>query len=64
VAQRTFDIGAGIYLNMTTPEHILQTVETILDNAVYQRNANAIGQTLRESGGARKAADTILQTIK
>ena len=64
VAQRTFDIGAGIYLNKTTPEHILQTVETILNNAVYQRNANAIGQTLRESGGARKAADTILQTIK
>ena len=64
VAHRTFDIGAGIYLNDTTPESIFQAVETVRNDTAYQSKAAYVGQTLRESGGARKAADAILQAIK
>ena len=64
VAKRVFDLEAGIYLKKNKPEEIKQTLELILADSKYKKNAASISKSFKNSGGANAAADAILRAIK
>lgn len=63
VAKRVSDVGAGIYLENVAPEAIRAAVEQVLENDTYRDNASKISAGFRKSGGAKRAAEFILQMI-
>lgn len=64
VAKRTFDLGAGVYLEENSAESILHAAETVMNHAQYRYNAEKIGKTLKQCGGAKAAANVILHVIE
>lgn len=63
VAERTAELGAGLMLRGNKPKHIRKAVEQILNDDAYKENANKISKSFKISGGAKKAADVILDVI-
>ncbi|SHK14340.1 macrolide family glycosyltransferase [Desulforamulus aeronauticus] len=63
VAERTAVLGAGLMLSGNKPKHIRKVIEQILNDATYKENANKILKSFKTSGGAKKAADVILNVI-
>ena len=63
-ARRVSDLEAGIYLKKNKPEEIKQTLELILADSKYKKNAASISKSFKNSGGANAAADAILRAIK
>ncbi|WP_274650987.1 macrolide family glycosyltransferase [Paenibacillus humicola] len=63
VARRVSELGAGIALNLNeiTPALLRETAEKLLSDPSYKRQAEKIGASFREAGGAAKAADLIMQ---
>ena len=57
--------GAGLVLGdpppygRLDPQSLRTAVHRILGDATFVRNAKAIGRTLREVGGSRRAADSV-----
>lgn len=63
-ARRLKELGAGFPLKRSaSPGEIYASAEKILSDGNYRRNAGKIGETFREAGGYKKAADEILQYI-
>lgn len=63
VAERTAALGAGLILRKNKPGDIKQAIEHILNDATYKENANKISESFKLAGGAKKAADVIIDLI-
>jgi MGT family glycosyltransferase len=61
VGQRVEELGAGMCLasDQTTPEHLRASVNRLLADGRFRRQAAVLGQSLRTAGGAARAADVI-----
>lgn len=64
VATRTAQLGAGILLKKTDPLSIRDTVEQVLNDPAYRKNASVISDGFRKCPGAAGAADKILQICR
>lgn len=64
-AARMVKLGAGLRLDRdaTTPDALSQSAERILGDGSFKRNAEALGKSLREAGGASRAADLVLRLL-
>ena len=63
-ATRVAQFGAGLKLSKPTPETLRHSAERILSDASFRQHADALGKTLREAGGAERAADLILDMVR
>jgi MGT family glycosyltransferase len=63
VARRVSELKAGIALNLgeLSPAILRETAETLLAVPSFKQQAEVIGASFREAGGASKAAEIILQ---
>jgi MGT family glycosyltransferase len=61
VANRVNDLGAGIMLNKNKVKFIKEKVIQVINNNEYKENANKLAQSFHNTGGVKKAADTILE---
>ena len=61
VANRVTQLGAGIRLEKATALAIRESVEQVLSDDSYRRNATAISDGFKKCLGAKGAADKILQ---
>lgn len=59
VAERVVTLGAGVYLKNDSSKAIKEAVQTVLEDGSYQENAIKLSESLRLSGGAKKAAEVI-----
>lgn len=61
IGQRAEELGAGMCLakDQTTPEHLRASVNRLLSDGRFRRQAAVLGQSLRTAGGAARAADVI-----
>lgn len=64
VATRVEQVGAGIRLGKADASSILNAVNTILNDATYQKNATAISDGFKACSGAKGAADKILNVCR
>ena len=61
VAERVFQLGAGIKLNNTDETSILDSVNEIFCNSSYKENAEKIAEGFRGCSGAKGAAEKIIK---
>ncbi|MCI1946178.1 macrolide family glycosyltransferase [Clostridium luticellarii] len=63
VARRVVELGAGISLDKdeVTQRLLQSTLNNILSDASYRKNSQIIGESLKNAGGYKKAADEIFQ---
>ncbi len=59
VARRVADVGAGVSVHDATAEVLRRAARRVLDDPAMRAAAGRIGATLREAGGAGRAADAI-----
>lgn len=64
VATRVAQLGAGIRLEKNNPPAIREAIEEVLKNPQYRDNAIAISNGFKKCGGAKAAADKILQVCR
>lgn len=64
VATRVEQVGAGIRLGKVNATSILDAVNTVLNDAAYQKNATAISDGFKACSGAKGAADKILSVCR
>lgn len=64
VAARVLQLGAGLELKEPSADAICHGVETLLADAAYRNNAEMIGESFRRCGGAKAAADKVLDCCK
>ncbi|SEG58724.1 glycosyltransferase, MGT family [Paenibacillus sp. UNC499MF] len=62
VASRVQELGAGITLDKhsLSPSVLRDALAEVLSNPRYKRHASLIGESLRQAGGYKLAADTIM----
>ena len=65
VAKRVEEVGAGIQLDrlQLTATMLREATEQVLNNKEFSQNSHAIGQSLKEAGGYKKAVNEILSFI-
>ncbi|MFN8447139.1 MAG: macrolide family glycosyltransferase [Anaerolineae bacterium] len=63
-ARRVVDFGAGLQLDAPTPETLRQSAERVLNDPGFRQRAEALGGTLREAGGAARAADLVQEMVR
>lgn len=64
IAERVTELGAGLPLiNDVNPSSIEKTVNEVLSNPSYRENAKKIGESLKMSGGYKKAAECIHELL-
>jgi len=63
VAERVAELGAGLKIKEKKPKYLAAVVAEVLENRTYRENAQKLSETLRNAGGAVKAADVILTKI-
>jgi len=65
VANRVKELGAGVILDHQTLDasQLRNAVFEVLNNPIYKRNAQKIGKSFRDSGGAVKAVDELLKLV-
>ena len=61
VANRVKELGAGIFLEDDSIDGIKQAIQTILETPSYRQNAKKISESFHRCGGAKAAADFILE---
>ena len=61
VAERVKQLGAGRMLDKSDAPAILDAIDAVLNDPVYEQNAAAIGEGFRRCSGAKGAADKILR---
>lgn len=64
VANRVQELGAGVFLKESTPESMKETIRFALKDQRMRECASDIAQSFRSCGGAKAAADFILQDTK
>lgn len=64
VATRVEQVGAGIRLGKVNATSILDAVNTVLNDAAYQKNATVISEGFKACTGAKGAADKILSVCR
>ena len=64
VATRVEQVGAGIRLGKADATSILDAVNTVLNDATYQKNATTISDGFKACSGAKGAADKILSVCR
>lgn len=64
VALRMQDLGAGLRLTAKSPDAIRQAAERVLSDPQFKQRAEALGQSLRDAGGYRRAADLVLAMVQ
>lgn len=63
VAERTKELGAGVILKGNKSKYIREAVKQILNNDKYKERAIIISKGFKNAGGAKKAADFIINII-
>lgn len=63
VAKRVEEVGAGKMLTLANDKNLMDTIETVLTNPEYKRNAKKISDGFKKCGGA-KAAKEYLENLK
>ena len=61
VAERVYELGAGIKIDSADGINILRAITNILEDDSYIKNAEKISEDLRKCSGAKGAADKILE---
>lgn len=61
VAYRVNELGAGVYLKENSAEAIREAVKEISGSHIYRENARKIAESFHACGGAKLAADKILE---
>ena len=61
VAQRVHQLGAGVKLNKSDAESLLNGIDTVLCNPGYRERAAKLSEGFRRCSGAKGAADKIMQ---
>jgi MGT family glycosyltransferase len=66
VGRRVEELGAGMCLtpDQTTPEHLRASVNRLLGDGRFRRQAAVLGQSLRTAGGPARAAEVIQGFVK
>lgn len=64
VANRTNEVGAGVFLKDASSESIRKAVDTVLQENSYQNAAKALSTSFRKQGGAAAAVDFIEKVIE
>ena len=64
VAERVYQLGAGIKLNKTDPASIVNAIDKIFVDRAYKQNAAEIAIGFKRCSGAKGAADKIMQVCK
>lgn len=63
VARQAVEVGAGLMLKGNKTNYIKSAIEQVLNDDTYKENANKISKSFKVAGGAKKAADMILNVI-
>ncbi|GAB4116376.1 MAG: hypothetical protein Kow00103_12030 [Candidatus Caldatribacteriota bacterium] len=63
VAKRVVDLGAGIPLKKNDPDLTNKVIQELLTNKSYKEKARKVEEGSRRSGGAKRAANFILEVI-
>lgn len=63
VATRVEELGAGLILKNENTQTIINTVNKVINNNCYKEKSKKIGECFRQCGGAKKAADFIMEII-
>lgn len=61
VARRAAQIGAGLELKSAEPPVVLEAVRHVMDEKGFKENAERISDSFHRCGGAKRAADKILE---
>ena len=64
VAERVFQLGAGIKLDKSDADSILGAIHKIFADSSYAQNAAVISEGFKHCSGAKGAADKIMQVCK
>ena len=64
VAERVFQLGAGIKLNKSDASSLLSAIHTILTDSSYKQNAEILAEGFKRCSGAKGAADKIMQVCE
>lgn len=64
VAERVWQLGAGLKLSKMDADSISDAVNRIISDPSYRKNAEAISADFKQCSGARGAADKILQVCE
>ena len=60
VAERVLQIGAGVMLKKTDEKTIFESIEIVLSEESYRKNAKAVSEGFKRCKGAVGAVDKIL----
>ncbi|RDY26549.1 glucosyltransferase [Romboutsia weinsteinii] len=63
VAQRVYDLGAGIMLDENKSEYIRCNALQVMNNNNYKESADKLAKSFKDAGGSKKAVDAILKVI-
>lgn len=63
VANRTKEVGAGLFLANDNTESIRKAVDTVLQNSSYKKAADTLSVSFHNQGGAVAAANLIEKVI-
>jgi UDP:flavonoid glycosyltransferase YjiC (YdhE family) len=61
VAERVFELGAGVKLVKADATAILESVTKVIEDSTYKKNAEKIADGFKKCSGAKGAADKIIQ---
>ena len=64
VAERVYQLGAGLKLDKSDAPSILDAINKILAEDTYRKNAKIISDGFKRCSGAKGAADKILQVLE
>lgn len=64
VANRVAQMNAGVFLKKDRVDAIKEAVNSVVKNSTYKENASKISESFKKAGGAKKAANAIVDFIK
>ncbi|SOC40923.1 macrolide family glycosyltransferase [Ureibacillus acetophenoni] len=63
VANRVSELGAGTSLKKQNPKMLATAVAEVIANPLYKENAQKLSESFRKAGGAKEAANVILNKL-
>ena len=64
VAERVFQLGAGIKVDRMDGKSVLEAINKIFNNSTFKQNAKQIAEGFKNASGAKGAADKILKVCE